>query len=57
MRGLSHSSFQSSDFQLRHIGLDWSDLWLTETEEKVVQHYRVSGEWITPAALEKLEQA
>ena len=36
--------------------MDWSDLWLTETEEKVVQHYRVSGEWITPAALEKLEQ-
>lgn len=46
----SQIASQSSDFQLRHIGLDWSDLWLTESEEKVVAHYRGSGEWITPAA-------
>ncbi|CAJ1962939.1 unnamed protein product [Cylindrotheca closterium] len=48
---------KSSDFQLRHIGLDWSDLWLTESEERVVVHYRKTGEWLSPTALEQLQES
>lgn len=45
---------KSTEYQLKQVGLDWSDLWLTETERSVVAHRQEHGEWLTPAQLEEL---
>jgi hypothetical protein len=43
---------KSTDYQLRQSGLCWSDLWLTEAEKAVVNHYEATGEWVSHEALE-----
>jgi hypothetical protein len=45
---------KSTEYQLRHCGLDWTDLWLSEKERAVVAHRIETGEWLTPTALEQL---
>jgi hypothetical protein len=42
---------KSTQVQLEHCDLDWNDLWLTESERQVVEHYKLTGKWITPAQL------
>jgi hypothetical protein len=44
---------KSTEYQLKQVGLEWSDLWLTETERSVVLHHQLHGEWLTPAQLEE----
>jgi hypothetical protein len=43
----------STTYQLLQAGLQWSDLWLTSAEQKVVQYYEECGEWLTLAQLEE----
>lgn len=45
---------KSTQCQLEASGLDWSDLWLTDTERRVVEHHATTGVWLTPAQLEQL---
>jgi hypothetical protein len=45
---------KSTEYQLKEIGLDWSDLWLTEAERSIVLHHEQHGEWITLGQLEEL---
>jgi hypothetical protein len=45
---------KSTEYQLKQIGLDWSDLHLTEAEQAIVLHHSQHGEWITLGQLEKL---
>lgn len=46
---------KSTDYQLKQIGLDWSDLFLTEAEQAIVLHHDQHGEWITLRQLEELQ--
>jgi hypothetical protein len=46
---------KSTDYQLKQIGLDWSDLFLTEAEQEIVLHHDQHGEWITIRQLEELQ--
>lgn len=48
---------QSTAYQLTQTKLSWSNLWLTESERRVVEHHRATGEWLTPAQLESAEQS
>jgi hypothetical protein len=43
---------KSTEYQLRRGGLDWSDLWLSDAERKIVDHRKAKGEWLTLAQLE-----
>ena len=45
---------ESTAYQLKHTKLDWSDLWLTETERDIVEHQKKSGKWLTPMELNEL---
>jgi GR25 family glycosyltransferase involved in LPS biosynthesis len=49
---------KSSQYQMQHSRLSWSDVWLTSEELQVVEHYRTKGTWspfasISPVALEE----
>jgi hypothetical protein len=46
---------KSTDYQLKQIGLDWSDLFLTEAEQAIILHHDQRGEWITLRQLEELK--
>ena len=46
---------RSTEFQLRHTDLDWSKLWLIETEREIVNHHQSTGNWLTPAELAELK--
>ena len=37
---------KSTDYQLQHTGITWSNMWLTPMEQEVVQHYNHCGEWL-----------
>jgi hypothetical protein len=43
---------KSTEFQLRHADLDWSKLWLSDTEREIVNHHQSTGQWLTPAELD-----
>jgi hypothetical protein len=45
---------KSTEYQLKQIDLDWSDLFLTEAEQAIVLHHDQHGQWITLGQLEKL---
>ncbi len=45
---------ESTEYQLQQTQLDWSDLWLTDTERKIVAHHKQSGKWLTIAELNSL---
>lgn len=45
---------ESTAYQLKHTKLDWSDLWLTETERDIVEHHKESGKWLTIMELNAL---
>lgn len=32
---------------MKHIGLDWSSLWLGDVERSIVQHHDKTGVWLT----------
>lgn len=38
----------STNYQLHRTSLSWSDLWLTEMERRIIDHFKSTGEWITP---------
>lgn len=44
---------KSTSYQLECTGLNWSDLWLTNEEEAVIEHSKKSCAWLT---MEKLAQ-
>lgn len=46
----------STTYQLQQTNLTWSDLWLTGSERRVVEHYQATGEWLAPAQLLDAEQ-
>jgi hypothetical protein len=46
---------KSTEFQLRHADLDWSKLWLSDTEREIVNHHQSNGQWLTPAELEEFK--
>ena len=37
----------STNYQLSHTSLSWTDLWLTLLEQKVVDHFKETGDWVT----------
>ena len=37
---------KSTEYQLQNTGLDWSDLWLSDAEQLVVDRRIVSGSWL-----------
>jgi hypothetical protein len=43
---------ESTTYQLEQTGLQWSDVCLTNTEQQVVQHHEMHGEWLTMQQLE-----
>ena len=46
---------KSTEFQLRHADLDWSKLWLSDTEREIVNHHQSTGQWLTPEELEEFK--
>lgn len=46
---------KSTEFQLKQSGLDWDNLWLTETERAVVEHKQRHGDWLTPSQLAAID--
>lgn len=42
---------KSTSIQLAYAEMTWSDLWLTEEERLVVDHYNEATEWLTPSQL------
>jgi hypothetical protein len=45
---------KSTKYQLRHGGLSWSDLWLSDTEQQIVKHHQTYGDWLTIKELEMM---
>jgi hypothetical protein len=45
---------ESTELQLKETKLDWSELWLTDTERDIVDHHKTSGKWLTFSELESL---
>jgi hypothetical protein len=48
---------RSTEFQLGHTDLDWSKLWLVETEREIVNHHQSTGNWLTPAEWNEFKSA
>ena len=44
---------KSTEYQLSQCGLTWSDLWLSDMEQEIVQHYLETSEWLTPSQLQE----
>ena len=42
---------KSTEFQLAGISLSWNDLWLSESERRIVEHRNNTGVWITEKEL------
>lgn len=46
---------KSTEYQMEHCGLSWADLWLSESERRIVHHYDATGKWMTMDQLAELE--
>jgi len=46
---------KSSQYQMEHCVLSWSDLWLSDMERRIVHHHSKTGDWLTMDELAELE--
>jgi hypothetical protein len=46
---------KSTEYQMNHSVLSWSDLWLSDTERGIVHHHSQTGNWLTMDELAELE--
>jgi GR25 family glycosyltransferase involved in LPS biosynthesis len=46
---------KSTEYQMEHSVLSWSDLWLSDTERRIVHRHNQTGEWLTMDELAGLD--
>lgn len=46
---------KSTEYQMEHTFVSWSDLWLSESERRIIHHHGQTGDWLTMDELAEIE--